>query len=104
LVPLNEFKDVEVTEAQLHSAVLRGAILGLAKMPPSFDLQLERPATAAEKGKSRAPHRISIDPSGSEKVPPPTNGGVREAPPGGADKKRAAPKTHVFKLWVEPRA
>ena len=109
MVPLNDIEDVEaITEAQLHAAALRGAILGLAKMPSeSFDLQLERPAAAAEKGKSRAPHWITIDPAGSANV---ARAGLDPKLPGDADKERAKSKTHffevkthVFKLWVEPR-
>ena len=101
MVPLNDIKDVNaVTEAQLHAAALRGAILGLAKMPSEpFDLQLEHHAAAAEKEKSRAPRWIIIDPSGSENVAPPYCPEL----PGAADKERAKSKTHVFKLWVEPR-
>jgi hypothetical protein len=108
LVPLTDVKDMEaVTEAQLHAAVLRGAILGLAPMPSSFDLQLECPATAAEQGKSRDPHRIPVDPSGSQIVPLPMNRGVREGasyPDGPAHQMGAGSKRHVFKLWVEPHA
>ena len=63
--------------------------------------------TAAEKGKSRAPHWITIDPAGSANV---ARAGLDPKLPGDADKERAKSKTHfferkthVFKLWVEPR-
>ena len=60
VVPLDDIDSIE-TEAQLHSAILRGAILGLAQFPAeTFDLKYKIPYPS----RSDAEQMTIIDPSG----------------------------------------
>ena len=64
VVPLDDFDSIE-TEAQLHSAILRGAILGLAQFPSeNFDLKYKIPYPST----SDAERMTIIDPSGMHVV------------------------------------
>lgn len=92
-IPLLDIDSIK-TEAQLHSAILRGAILGLAKLPAeNFDLKYENrcPSTSSTE-------KITIiDPSG-ERVSPIREGSFIADPPSGI-----CGHSHVFRVWVQQR-
>mmetsp|Transcript_78919 Transcript_78919/g.127959 ORF Transcript_78919/g.127959 Transcript_78919/m.127959 type:complete len:396 (+) Transcript_78919:74-1261(+) len=91
--PLLDIDSIE-TEAQLHSAILRGAILGLVKFPAqNFDLKYKIPNLST----LDAQQMTIIDPSG-ERASPISAGSLIADPP-----NAMSGHSHVFRVWVQER-